>query len=55
MTVAKSFEYLDDMGGQAPFRTLYDNCYIEFAVKGGFKVIISYKTHPKDQMSDQKS
>lgn len=55
MMWANSLEYLLPIGGYTPRVTALNSPYISSALKGGYKVVISYMTQPSDQMSDLES
>lgn len=55
MMAYNSWEYFLGIGGIAPLVTFLNKPYISSAQNGGFKLTISNRTHPKDQMSDFKS
>ena len=52
---ASSLEYFELIGGYTPRVTALKSPYISSALKGGYNVVISYITQPKDQMSDLES
>jgi len=46
------FEYFGLIGGYTPSVTALKSPSMSSALKGGSKVVISYITHPNDQISD---
>lgn len=55
MIAKTSCEYFFGIGGITPLVTFLNSPYMSSAQKGGFKVTISNKTQPNDQMSDLRS
>lgn len=52
MMVPRSWVYSEGIFWYIPLVTFLKRPYISSARKGGLKVIVSYSTHPSDQISD---
>ena len=50
--IDNSCEYCEEILGYFPSRTFLYRLDISCALNGGFNAIVSYKTHPSDQISD---
>ena len=55
MMLLRSYEKCPGIFGYCPLMTFLYSPSIFSALNGGFKVAISYKTHPNDHISDLES